>query len=233
MSPPFEEEVNAINSLQANLPYDLEYEKTKLLGDAFKNVFGKSPEVFKAGRYGVGANTSEIIQRLGYKVDCSVVPFLNMTNIQGPSFLGLPDQPYWFGDNQEMLEVPLTKGFAGNLNMIAPPLARILLSQLGEKLKFRGIASKLKLFDLINLTPEGYETEDLERILRSQMESGQKVLSLTYHSSSLKIDGSPYVKSGSDRKEFLAKIDRILSIFIHDYGVRVIPAINLYNELKR
>ena len=154
MSPPFEEEVNAINSLQANLPYDLEYEKTKLLGDAFKNVFGKSPEVFKAGRYGVGANTSEIIQRLGYKVDCSVVPFLNMTNIQGPSFLGLPDQPYWFGDNQEMLEVPLTKGFAGNLNMIAPPLARILLSQLGEKLKFRGIASKLKLFDLINLTPE-------------------------------------------------------------------------------
>ncbi len=232
INPPHDEEVNAFNSLHGNLPIELERAKIKELTSVFKGIFNRHPLVFKAGRYGVGPNSGKLLKEAGYKIDCSVVPNLNMKNENGPSFLDLPDTPYWFGEELDMLEVSLTKGFYGNFRKLAKPFRKMLISEFGEKMMLRGICSKLGLFDLATLTPEGLGLDDLIPLLKTQVADGHKIISLTYHSSTLKINGSPYVTCEDDRVAFLNTIDRILDVFTNEIGGRIVPILNLYDELK-
>jgi len=233
INPPHDEEVNAYNSLHGNLPIELERAKLNALTDIFTDIFDRHPLVFKAGRNGVGPNTAQLLKEIGYKVDCSVVSYMNMNNEGGPNFLDLPDSPYWFGDNNDMLEVPVTKGFFGNLRSLGHPMRKLIVSELSEKLRLRGIFSRLGFFDLATLTPEGLQENDLLPLIRSQIQDGHKVISLTYHSSTLKINGSPYVTCEEDRVTFLRTLDAVLNVFTNELGGRIISMNQLHDELIR
>jgi hypothetical protein len=67
---------------------------------------GVSPKVFKAGRYGFGPSTATVLEELDYDVDASVVPHMDFTSEQGPSFRGFSPQPGVFGNARRMLELP-------------------------------------------------------------------------------------------------------------------------------
>ncbi len=233
VNPPFEEEVNHFNSYHGNLPFKLEREKIKHLTEKIIEVFDYNPTVFKAGRYGVGKNTGKILKELGYKIDCSVVPYLNESSEDGPNFLGLPDSPYWFGEEHDLLEIPLSRVFFGKSRAIGPVLAPLIESAFGKRLAFQGIFSKLGMFEICTLTPEGRSEKDLLALLRTKVNDGHKIISLTYHSSSLGINGSPYVKCEEDRTLFLRTLDRILDVFVNELGGRIIPITKLYDEFKK
>ena len=60
VTPPAEEEVTRFNSYAGNLPLSLESSKIARLVEAIEASFGRRPIVYKAGRYGFGANTASI-----------------------------------------------------------------------------------------------------------------------------------------------------------------------------
>lgn len=115
VNPPHEETVNAWNSYPGNLPPALERAKLKVLTETIAEAFGRRPTVYKAGRYGVGPATSEILEELGYLIDVSVVPYTSFGEDGGPDFSRMGFQPSWFGRGDRLLEIPLSCGFHGAL----------------------------------------------------------------------------------------------------------------------
>src|SRR3982751_3246459 len=71
-TPPLTEEFVPRNSMTKNLPADLQLAKIQTLTVAFEKAFGRRPESFRAGRYGIGHDTVSALQTCGYRVDSSV-----------------------------------------------------------------------------------------------------------------------------------------------------------------
>jgi len=213
VTPPFNETVNNKNSFPGNLSYDQEYQKLKNLTQTIEDNFGFSPTIYKAGRYGVGNNTSKILKDLGYQIDCSVVPNTDFSSSNGPDFsLQKNCQPYWFAENK-ILEIPLTVDYVGLLSGAGNRLYNTLQQDKFIKLKVPGIFSRLGLFERIRLSPEGHTLDELKRLTLSMLQKNHKIFCLTYHSSTLMPGGSPYVNNEKELAAFLDTIDQYLDFF--------------------
>lgn len=214
VSPPYSEEVNAYNSYAGNLPRELEFEKIKRLTQAISDNFGRTPVVFKAGRYGVGPHTSAILSELGYRVDTSVVPFTAMTSDGGPDFSRHGADPFWFGDQgKRMLELPATAGYAGTLHTQGPRLYTWLQSRALRKFRAPGIASRLGVLERIKLSPEGYSLNELKSLTRCLVSSGTRFFGLTYHSPTVIPGHTAYTRTLEEREQFIATMDAYLEFF--------------------
>lgn len=218
VSPPFEEKISAKNSYPGNLPAALEREKLTLLTNTIAENFGQRPTVYKAGRYGVGANTAAILEELGYEVDVSVVPFTDFSDDGGPVFSECDNDLRWFGNSRRMLEIPLSVGFAGAASALGPDLFPIASSPIGFRFRIPGILARTRLLERIRLTPEGIDHAAHRRLTRSLLRHRQRVFSFTYHSPSLEVGHTPYVQNQSDLDIFLDRIDRYCDWFINDLG---------------
>lgn len=219
VSPPHDEEVNTHNSYAGNLPQGLEYRKLELLTQAIETSFGKRPIVFKAGRYGVGPHTADTIARLGYLIDASVVPYTDMRGDGGPDFSKHSAHPYWFtAHNQTLLELPATAGYAGKLHRRGQWLYPYMQENMAQRLRLTGVTSRTGLLERVKLTPEGYSAKDLINLTRCLYAQGCRFFGLTYHSPSLALGNTPYVKSPDDLEVFLSVIDQYISFFLSEFG---------------
>lgn len=217
--PPFEETVNNLNSYPGNLPRDLEKQKLARLTDEIAERFGDRPTVYKAGRYGVGPNTADILAQLGYRIDTSVVPWTDFRIDEGPDFRHCGAKPYWFGDTG-LLEIPLTAGFSGILSGAGWSGWNAINTPLGRRLRLTGISSRLRLLDRLILTPEGITHEEHKRLTRTMLRSGHRVFSFTYHSPSLEPGFTPYVRNDDDLAVFLDRFERYFDFFVNELGGR-------------
>jgi len=105
-------------ALQRDYSRDTEFEKLRSLTQLFRETFAHSPRSFRAGRFGIGRNSLELLESLGYSVDTSVTPHVDWSRsgAQGLSFRTAPTQPYWplpsapetVGPRSSLLEVPVT-----------------------------------------------------------------------------------------------------------------------------
>lgn len=214
VSPPYTEEVNTFNSYAGNLPRELEFEKLRRLTEAITTHFGRAPKVFKAGRYGVGPHTAEIIAELGYTVDASVVPHTDMSADGGPNFSAHGRDPYWFkAKDGRLMEQPATATYAGMLHRQGPWLHKLLLTSPAKAMRLPGIASRLGMLERVKITPEGYSLEELKRATRCLVKSGGRFVGLTYHSPSLQPGHTPYVRTQSDLDQFLRTLDSYIEFF--------------------
>lgn len=220
VNPPFDEVVCNINSYPGNLPGELEREKLRCLTDTIGEQFGQAPVVYKAGRYGVGFNTTSILEELGYEIDTSVLSRTDLSDEDGPDFSQCGGNPYWFGSQRRLLEIPMTAGYVGAFRKAGPYLRRYLTSRPGLALHLPGIFSRLGLFERIVLTPEGITSEEHLRLTRTLYKAGQQVFSFTYHSPSLGVGYTPYVRSGQDLSGFLDKFERYFDFFFGELGGR-------------
>lgn len=220
VNPPFDEVVCNINSYPGNLPAELEREKLRCLTETIGERFGERPTVYKAGRYGAGFNTSSILDELGYEIDTSVLSRTDLSDEDGANFSRCGSDPYWFGTNRRLLEIPVTAGYVGALRSAGPDLRKYLTSRPGLALHLPGIFSRLGLFDRIVLTPEGITWEDHQRLTRSLYRAGQRVFSFTYHSPSLAVGCTPYVQSEQELAGFLDKFKRYFDFFFGELGGR-------------
>ncbi|KQP23147.1 polysaccharide deacetylase family protein [Pseudorhodoferax sp. Leaf267] len=233
VSPPHEEEVNRFNSYTGNLPPALEYAKLDALTHAIADSTGRRPTVFKAGRYGLGPQTSQTLARLGYEIDASVVPHTAFTADSGPDFSAFDVHPYWFEtEGRKLLELPVTTGFCGSLRGQGGALYPALQTPLGRTLRLPGIASRAGLLDRLRLTPEGYVLQDLQRLARTLVQDGCQVLSLTYHSPSLAPGHTPYVRDAADLERFLACIQGLLLYFRDTLGGTFMSCTQLRQALR-
>lgn len=194
VSPPHDEEVSRKNSFTGNLPPALEREKFSRLRDAIAENFGTEPQVYRAGRYGLGEHTVDVLKDHGIAIDTSVRSGFDYSAEGGPDYSHHPAAPYWLDRERKLLELPLTTVFWGMLRKqgvwLQPMMERH--PNLAAGMVRAGMLEK------ISLTPEGITQEEALRGIDMALDDGLPLLVLSFHSPSLAPGHTPYVRSDGD-----------------------------------
>jgi len=233
VSPPYDEEVSRFNSYAGNLPRHLEYDKLRMLTGAITEAFGRAPVTFKAGRYGLGPHTAESIAKLGYRIDASVVPYSAFLNDGGPDFRSFDEHPYWFeADNQTLLELPVTTGYAGWLRKRGSVLHDLVQQPWARKARLGGVLARSGALERIRLSPEVASGDEMRRLTASLRRDGCQVFSLTYHSPSMVPGHTPYVRSAAELERFIATVHDYCAWFRDTLGGQFMSVSGLHAQLE-
>ncbi len=207
VNPPHLEEVNQHNSFAGNLAPELERDKFLCLRDTIEKAFGRAPMIYRAGRYGAGPATAEMLCDAGIAIDSSVRSRFDYSSEGGPNYRDHPPAPYWLDRGRGLMELPLTTVFWGPLrqqgNWLYPSLWRVP--------RLRGALSQLGLLERIPLTPEGASAEDAIRGIDIALDDGLAVLVLSFHSPSLVPGNTNYVRTEEDLDTFYVWWRRVLA----------------------
>jgi hypothetical protein len=214
VTPPFEEHLDRRNSFPGNLPPTLEAAKLKMATDRIEENFGLRPTIHKAGRYGIGPNTPEILENQGYEIDVSICPHMDFSEEGGPDFTHFTARPYWFGKKRRLLELPVTMGFEGKLRNFGVSLHPNLTRKIFRAAHIPGLFSHLGLLNKVSLSPEGNTISEQIKLVRSLYSDGLRVFSLTFHSPSVEPGNTPYVNSQNDLATFLSRLRQIFDYFM-------------------
>lgn len=198
VNPPHDEEVTPRNSYAGNLPPALERAKLLLLRDTIEKNFGTAPLIYRAGRYGVGADTAACLRAAGIAIDSSVRSGYDYRAGHGPDFTGFPLQPWWIGESGGLMELPLTTVFAGMLRRAGPALFPLI--SLVPRLA--GLMARLRLLERIPLTPEGTSVTEVLRAIDLAAGADLPILVFSFHSPSLSPGYTPYVRGGVQLDDF-------------------------------
>ncbi len=197
VNPPFDEEMNRYNSFAGNLPKELEEEKLTQLRDRIEEKTGVRSTVYRAGRYGVGPNTVEILKKLGFTVDSSVRSRFDYSAEGGPVFQHIGPEPFWL-NHPDLMEIPLTTIFSGLLRRQGH-----LLSSFVNRFDFaNALLSNSKMLERIPLTPEGISAREAKEAIDVALDDDLKLLVFSFHSPSLSPGHTPYVQSDDDLNVF-------------------------------
>ena len=223
VTPPFVEVISNRNSYPGNLPMVVEYDKLLSLTNMLEEAFGSRPRIYRAGRYGFGPNTGEILRQLGYQVDTSIMPRWNYTPQGGPDFRALGADPFWIDRDRTVLEMPISVALVGRAarlghSRLGQSLSSALFTHLGERLGLTSAVSRLGLVERIRLTPEGIAIDEAKRLVRQMIADGQRVFVMTYHSPSMEPGGTPYVRTEDDLTRFLAWMEEFYDFFTKEIG---------------
>lgn len=191
VNPPFEEELSEANSFAGNLPAELEAAKFAALRTAVEDAFGTAPLIYRAGRYGLGQNTADILTSAGITLDSSVRALFDYSPENGPDFTHHPVAPYWANAERTLLELPLTSVYWGVLRELGRQIHRAQR----HVPNFLGGLSRTGLLERIALTPEGVTTEEALRGIDIALDSGLPLLVLSFHSPSLAPGNTPYART--------------------------------------
>ena len=182
------------NSFAGNLPRELESAKLTALRDAIEIGFGIAPLIYRAGRYGLGQNTAELLADHGIAIDSSVRPLFDYSSGGGPDYRAHPARPYWVDDARTLLELPLTSAFWGLFRRQGD----FIYPRLWRTPAMRGVLARLGLLERVPLTPEGVSVEEAIRGIDIALDDGLPVLVLSFHSPSLRPGSTPYVRDEDD-----------------------------------
>jgi hypothetical protein len=228
-TPPAEEERNERNSFMNNLPLDLQIRKLRTLHETIRRNFNVTPTSFRCGRWGFSEDMARILCRFGYKVDSSLIPYMDWSEYKGPDYSSLsakprvlfPDATGDAPDENLLLEVPPSVGYLQRDQEGCNRLYyRILRSRL-KHLSILGLLSRLKLLNRVSLSPEINNGRDMVELATRMMGNGFKVLNLFFHSCSLLENRSPFVRTSADAEEFLRRIEMVLA-FARDRNIKPI-----------
>lgn len=198
VNPPHEEEVSVHNSFAGNLPAELERTKFRTLRDAIERTFGTAPQLYRAGRYGVGPNTAQHLSEAGIAIDTSVRALFDYSSQGGPNFRRHPLAPWWIDRRNGLMELPLTTVFWGLLRQ----QGRALHPALWRVPRLRGLLARLGLLERIPLTPEGVAANEAIKAIDIAIDEGLPVLVFSFHSPSLRPGCTPYVRDEDDLDRF-------------------------------
>lgn len=198
VSPPFDEEVIPRNTYAGNLPPALERAKFMHLRDTIESAFGTAPLIYRAGRYGTGPATAEILADGGIAFDTSVRACFDYSAGGGPNYRSHPLRPYWLDRARRLIELPLTTVFWGPLRR----QGEALYPRLWRIPRLRGALARLGLLERIALTPEGIGAEAALRAIDIALDDGLPLLVFSFHSPSLAPGHTPYVRTEADLDAF-------------------------------
>lgn len=202
VNPPFDEDVTPENSYAGSLPRELERAKLSALRDRIEHAFGAAPLIYRAGRYGLGPNSADLLRENGIKIDTSVRSLFDYTAQHGPDYSNHPLAPYWVEgkgngtseERQDLLELPVTSVYRGLMRQWGRGLHR---AERHIPALFSAF-SRLNLLERIALTPEGVSAEEAIRGINIALDEQLPVLVLSFHSPSLAPGFTPYVVDHSD-----------------------------------
>lgn len=226
VTPPLQASGDLASSYACNLPPALEAAKLETLAAAFQARFSTPPRSFRAGRYGIGAATTRLLEQLGFTVDVSLAANTNSSDDGGPDFSAHDCSPFWFGERRRLLEVPLCRsivGWAGGLGqrlyraIEARPSHGRLAAHYSVSLLARAHAA-----ERLTLSPEGHDLAAMCRLARGLISRGEPVLAISLHSSSLQVGRSPYVRSRAELHRFYDRFSGLLAFLADEAGCRFV-----------
>jgi hypothetical protein len=191
------------SDVQRDYPGAIERAKLVSLTSSFRDVFGRRPASFRAGRFGVGPNTLPILEELGYSVDSSVTPRVDWSHVsRGLTFVHAPHQPY-FPDRTDpakrgrstVLEVPVTT---------APRLAgRVpLVGRLAQPRWLRPTWSSARA--LVRTARDAVESA------RQEGQQRPVVLNAMLHNVEVVAGASPYAATDGAATALLSRLEALL-----------------------
>lgn len=198
VNPPHDEDVTEANSFAGNLPATLEREKFRRLRSTIEDSFGTTPLIYRAGRYGLGPGTADMLIEHGMAIDTSVRSRFDYSAVGGPDYRDHPVSPWWVDPDQRLMELPLTTVYWGLLRQFGPKLYPMMW----RMPQLRGLLAKTGLLERIPLTPEGITLEEAIRGIDIALDEGLAVLVFAFHSPSLAPGFTPYVSSEADLDAF-------------------------------
>jgi hypothetical protein len=209
----FEPELTRV--FQRDYPRETERDKLQSTTNAFVSAFGKKPKSFRAGRFGVGANTVGILEELGYAVDSSVTPFMRWGDPGGEifSFEHSPTQPYRPDANAPeragsatLVEVPVTirPRFFGRFPIVGKYVEPRWLRPT------RGTGTQL--VDLAR--------EEIREARRARADHAV-VLNAMFHNVEVIPNGSPYAATEGEARAILERLETLLA-FAKNESIRSI-----------
>jgi len=216
VNPPYTEELSGWNTFMMNLPADVQRDKLQRLTEQIATSFEQIPTVFKAGRYGLGAETVEILESLGYVVDASVCPRMDFSESGGPSFADFDSDPFML--TERLLELPCTVDYIGWIGHRGRRLHELASQHAFRPLRGVGVLARLGAVNRVMLSPETSSLDEMKELARSLVSRGHRILTMSFHSPSLDIGHTPYVRTQGDLEGFLGKIERFCEYFLGDLG---------------
>ncbi|MEH6789714.1 polysaccharide deacetylase family protein [Parasphingorhabdus sp.] len=198
INPPFDEQVNVYNSFAGNLPRELEEAKLVGLRDAIREKTGFNPTIYRAGRYGIGPHTIDILRKHGFVMDSSIRPRFDYSGQGGPDFLALDSEPFWWDDDKALVEIPLTTVYSGLLRKQPGLPARIM----NRSPLANALLSRSKMLERIPLTPEGVSARETKEAIDVALDDDLRLLVFSFHSPSLAAGHTPYVQTKDDLDHF-------------------------------
>lgn len=208
VNPPIEEPASAGAGYVGNLPAASERAKLQALTSAISAAVGRTPRVYRAGRYGIGPATLALLADAGFLIDSSMRARFDYRADGGPDFSGVGAAAFRNGPEDAILEMPLTTVFTGVLRAIGPGLYPRLR---GRRLARGGLA-RAGLLSRVPLTPEGVPVEDALEAVRVALGEGLRVLNFAFHSPSLVPGNTPYVRDTRDLGALLGWWDAVLQL---------------------
>jgi len=201
VNPPFDEDVCAHNSYLGNLPPDLQRAKLVALTERIEAVLGVRPVCYRAGRYGIGPHTAELLEAAGYRLDLSVRALFDYRRQGGPDFSHHPVWPWHV--TKTLNALPLTAAFTGALRRFPG----IYSGAIG------GLLSRSRMIDRVPLTPEGVRLADALTAIRQLLDDGHQLFSLSFHTPTVVPGHTPYVRDAADLRIFWAWWDGVFDLF--------------------
>ncbi len=224
VNPPHEEEIITFNSFAGNLPIELERAKLAALTERITTAVGVRPIIYRAGRYGIGPNTAQLLEEAGYLVDVSVRPYFDYSHEGGPNFLKHNPRPFWAGPNGALLELPLGVTYTGQLRRYG----RLLYGDGQSNARRIAGLARAGMLARVALTPEDMPVDDVKRAIDAMLDDGQQFFSFSFHSPSLAPGHTPYVRNSADLTNFYGWWDKVLTFL----AARKITPVSVDETLK-
>ncbi|HMU21711.1 MAG TPA: WalW protein [Sphingorhabdus sp.] len=206
VTPPFDEEVNVHNSYACNLAPDLERTKLFRLFEIVEKKLGCQPDSYRAGRYGAGTHTPAFLAELGIRVDTSVRSLFDYRQQGGPNYARCPLTPYWVQPGS-LLELPVTSLFGGLFRSMGP----LLFDQVFGSETMRSALARSGMLERIALTPEGIPADKAIEAIDLAIDDGLPVLTFSFHSPSLAVGHTPYVRTEQQLELFYSWWEQVFT----------------------
>ncbi len=210
VTPPFGEARSPRASFLGNLDANQEEQKLLTLKAAFTACFGIEPRVYRAGRYGLSHDTPLLLEKHGFTIDTSIAPRTSFAADGGPDYTHHDHRPFWFGERDTLLEVPLCRGLVGWGGSWAPPLYARLAERGEPRSGMLALMARSRWAERITLSPEGNDITAMQRLVHGLLGRSDRVFPLSFHSSSLQTGQNPYVRSTADLHVFYDRLSAIL-----------------------
>jgi|SRR5579884_1006565 len=221
-TPPFDpshEKSSRRNSMLCNLPFDVQFSKINHLHGTIRKNFGIEPTSFRSGRWGYSEDVARCLYKLGYKVDTSILPYIDWSYEEGPNFSRVSPKPYrcfpetTFKEsvNGPLVEIPATIGYLQQNFELCNFFYQRFLQQPLCRLRLAGIFHQLGLLNNIWLSPEPCTGKEMIQLARRMMKKRYPFINMFFHSTALKAGLSHYVKTKEEEQAFLRRIKEFLS----------------------
>ena len=210
VNPPFDGDSGSAMSYAGNLQANLEERKLVMLMRRLEECFGEAPTCYRAGRYGLSRTTSLLLEKHGFLVDTSLAPRTTSVADGGPDYTSVDYQPFWFGENRRLLELPLCRSIVGWGGNAAAPIYHAMAAGGAATLRLPGVLNRLGVAERITLSPEGNDLPAMIRLVRRLLARGQRIFVVSFHSSSLALGRNPYVQTKAELHQFYDRLSGIL-----------------------